>query len=109
MQRYEFESLLFGGNGILPEPFVSPPASAEIAATVAQFGDPELINDSIDTAPGRRLNALFLTHFGVNYDKIGFGPPWASRIGLPLLRENCPRFGRWLNRLERLAEAPQVR
>jgi hypothetical protein len=109
VQRYEFESLLFGGKGILPAPFESPQASAEIAATVARFGDPELINDSIDTAPGRRLNALFLAHFGVNYDKIGFGPPWAGRIGLPLLRANCRRFGHWLHRLERLAEAPQVR
>jgi hypothetical protein len=103
VQRYEFESLLFGGNGVLPPSFESVAASSAIAAVVEQFGDPELINDGHDTAPSRRLGQLFLAHFHVNYDKTGFGPPWAASIGLERLRANCARFGRWLQKLEQLS------
>lgn len=106
VQRYEFEALLFGGNGVLPTSFASDEAAAELAAIVEQFGDPELINDGRETAPSRRLNTLFLAHFRVNYDKTGIGPPWIAQIGLDRLRARCPRFGRWLQRLEQLGATP---
>lgn len=102
VQRYEFESLLFGSNGVLPPSVESVPLSTAIRETVDEFGDPELINDGRDTAPNRRLDRLFLFHLRLHYDKTGFGPVWADRIGLEQLRVACPRFGAWLQRLEQL-------
>ncbi len=104
VQRYEFESLLFGGNGLLPPGIESVAASTGIRQTVSDVGDPELINDAPDTAPSRRLSRLFVQHFRLNYDKTRFGPQWAAHIGLPALRANCSRFGGWITRLERLAQ-----
>lgn len=105
IQKYEFENLLFGGDGVLPPTMESPQLSAAIREVVMQSGDPELINDTRETAPSRRLDRLFLTHLRIHYDKTGHGPVWAGRIGLERLRLACPRFGRWLERLENLPPA----
>lgn len=62
------------------------------------FLDPEAINDSEQTAPSKRLDAIF----GGRYSKTEHGPLIAETIGLAVIRARCPRFDRWLRTLEAL-------
>ncbi len=59
---------------------------------------PEKINDGENTAPKKRLK----NHLR-NYHEIHDGVEVVRRAGLPTLRQRCPRFDRWLTRLESLA------
>lgn len=56
----------------------------------------EDINDGYDTAPSRRIK-----RFIPAYDKAAHGPPIANEIGLNTIRESCPHFNGWLERLQR--------
>ena len=56
------------------------------------------INDSPDNAPSKRIEALMPL-----YRKRLMGPLAAQRIRLATIRKECPHFGDWLARLERLA------
>jgi len=60
-------------------------------------GEPEQINDGVETCPSRRLKALF-----PHYDKKFHGPSICQRIGLSNIRRACPRFNDWLIKLENL-------
>lgn len=66
-----------------------------------EIGDrnPEDINDGVDTAPSRRLTSLV-----PSYRKPLHGPMAIAALGLPALREACPRFDGWVRLLESLAE-----
>jgi hypothetical protein len=87
---YEFEGLLFSSpsarrNKTLGEDILD------------QFnGNPELINNSSQTAPSKRLAVT-------PYRKTTHGPNIAKEIGLDVLREKCKGFNDWLSRLEALA------
>ncbi len=60
-------------------------------------GGPEDIDDGYETCPSRRLKTLYPP-----LDKVLHGPEVAKAIGIPLLREKCPRFADWVQRLEGL-------
>ena len=59
------------------------------------FNSPEEINDSPDTAPSKRVEALV-----PGYEKPFHGNLAVLEIGLDTIRAECPLFRQWLERLE---------
>ncbi|NOU43145.1 MAG: DUF4276 family protein [Methyloglobulus sp.] len=97
IQMYEFEGLLFS----------SPDAMASVLQGESLIdwanlilkehsNNPEKINDSIETAPSKRLDKA------TNYRKTTHGPNIAKEIGLVRIREMCSGFNEWLSKLEEL-------
>lgn len=103
VQCHEFEALLF--SNINEFRWVldgwNQTTQAALAKIAARFPNPEDINDSPTTAPSKRLEALF-AHA---YSKREHGPLIAEEIGLVTIRQHCPRFNRWLDRLAALSSS----
>jgi hypothetical protein len=57
--------------------------------------EPEKINDSSETAPSKRLEAL-----SQKFKKTTTGLTIAKAIGIPAMRATCPLFNAWITRLE---------
>ena len=102
VQVHEFESLLFSAPSVLARYLAKEAIGTAIEAAVAVCGGAEQVNDSPQTAPSKRLSALFHDHLNQRYDKTFHGPLLALEIGLPAIRAACPRFDSWLSQLERL-------
>ena len=99
IQLHEFEGLLFNNievfdNQIAPNEFTD---YIELAKTIAENPNPELINDGKETAPSKRLLRLIK-----GYNKPVYGAILAEAIGLERLRHKCPRFNQWIKGLETL-------
>lgn len=100
VQMYEFEALLFTEvsefewvqDGWCEE------ALQKLQAIRDDSGTPEEINSNIETAPSKRLHAVFAHHF----DKLEHGSIIAESIGLDRIREACPNFDEWISWLESL-------
>lgn len=97
VQVHEFEGLLFSNVDAFDAVFHGGPVGA-LRSIRNQFHTPEDINDNKNTAPGKRIEQLIRS-----YRKRLHGPLLAERIGLETMRQECPRFGAWLRRLESLA------
>lgn len=67
------------------------------AGILAVCGAPELLNDSRETAPSKRI-----LHVCPTYDKITEGLLILEEIGLARIRSQCPHFDAWVTRLEQL-------
>jgi hypothetical protein len=102
IQPHEFESLLFSDIGKLCD--AEPEWNKHRAALLkvrADVEDPEWINDSPHTAPSKRLETL-----RPRYRKTTHGPASAARITLDKIREQCPHFRQWFERLLHLGAQP---
>ncbi|AFL76149.1 DUF4276 family protein [Thiocystis violascens] len=99
IQPHEFEGLLFSDVQALvrTEPSWIAHESC-LAAIRTAFESPEHINDSYETKPSRRLEALLRP----GYKKTRHGPLAAERIGLPRMEQECPHFRGWMDRLRSL-------
>ena len=62
-----------------------------------EFPTPEDINDNQNTAPSRRILRLM-----PRYRKIAGASVVAEKIGLDVIRAECPRFNLWVTQLESL-------
>ncbi|OTP65795.1 DUF4276 family protein [Caballeronia sordidicola] len=102
VQPHEFESLLFSDIGKLCD---SEPEwdiyRAALAKVRAEATNPEWINDSPHTAPSKRLEIL-----RPRYRKTTHGPASAIRITLDKIREQCPHFRQWFERLLQIGAQP---
>lgn len=97
---HEFEALLFAGPAHFAE-WVDTPAVAEHIAAIAQaHTSPEDINDSPHTAPSKRILQCM-----PGYQKTFHGPLIAAEIGLDVIRQTCPHFNAWLERLAALSRS----
>lgn len=96
---HEFEALLFSDCVQLSEALGVAGRSAEFQRIRDQFRSPEEINDSVDTAPSKRIKALT-----PRYDKVLDGVDAAQRIGLERIRAECRHFDSWLTHLESLVK-----
>ena len=100
VQLHEFEALLLSDPSQLATYFVGrESAVAQLVDLVAGAEEPEEIDDGEGTAPSKRIAEVLPEYGDV---KSSVGPLVAEKIGLPVLRQKCPHFGRWLRRLERL-------
>ncbi len=97
VQMYEFEGLLFSDTEALAQGINQPTLAAHFQSIRTAFASPEMINDSPETAPSKRLLQLF-----AEYDKPLHGSLAALEIGLDNIRQECPLFNAWLNRLAQL-------
>jgi len=94
---HEFEALLFSESAILADAIQADPQ--RIDAIIEAFGDPEAINNSGKTAPSKRIEKLH-----GSFKKTSDGIKIARAIGIERMRELCPVFNDWLDRLELLVE-----
>ncbi|WP_458735657.1 DUF4276 family protein [Zobellella taiwanensis] len=91
---HEFEALLFCEPAKFADWLDDEAPIAQLQAIKAQFASPELINNSPQTAPSKRILALV-----PEYRKTLHGPFIAADIGLDAIRAQCPHFNRWIERL----------
>ncbi|MBI3776299.1 MAG: DUF4276 family protein [Gammaproteobacteria bacterium] len=95
---HEFEALLF----VQPEKFAVWTDKADVVSSLGKVAQkhqtPEDINDKPQTAPSKRILDLM-----PEYEKPFHGPLIACDIGLDAMRQSCPHFEAWLQRLEALA------
>jgi hypothetical protein len=97
---HEFEGLLFADVDRLVKQISLDPKQEDEARRVLQavrdqFDTPEDIDDGIKTAPSKRILDVLGT-----YAKVMHGPTIAEAIGLSQLRQACPCFHAWLEKLE---------
>ncbi len=92
---HEFESLLFSECTRFADGIGAPELAPEFQAIRDAFATPEEINDSPQTAPSKRVEALV-----PGYTKPLLGTLAALEIGLPAIRAECPHFRNWIERLE---------
>lgn len=98
IQQYEFEALLFSDLDAIANWLDVPEKSVkELRRIRSEFSTPEDINDSHDTAPSKRIAQSI-----PRYKKTIDGPLLVREIGLATIRTECPRFGKWVTRLESL-------
>jgi hypothetical protein len=97
MQLHEFESLLFNHINIFHEqiPATNLVGLSELQSTFEQFSNPEMINNRPETAPSRRLSRIIK-----GYNKVVYGNILAEAIGLVKIRNKCPRFNAWIDKIE---------
>lgn len=99
LQLHEFEGLLFSDVAIIDKQLTSNQSSKlkDLEKIIKQSQQPELINDSPETAPSKHLLKLY-----PGYEKITHSIIIAQEIGLTSIRKKCSHFDQWLNRLEQL-------
>ena len=94
---HEFEGLLFSDPDKFAQAIGRSELSHEFQAIRDGFPTPEDIDDSPETAPNKRIQAL-----EKHYQKPLMGVQAVQAIGLETIRSECPLFNRWIERLERL-------
>jgi Domain of unknown function (DUF4276) len=94
---HEFEGLLFSDCAAFARGVGRPGIEAALQAIRDDFNTPQEINDSPDTAPSKRVGILV-----PGYQKPLLGVQAVTKIGLEKIREACPHFRAWLDRLESL-------
>ncbi len=99
---HEFEAMLFSDCDRFARGIGFPDLTSEFEEIKHQFASPEEIDDSPDTAPSSRIEALV-----PGYQKPLMGLFAASEIGLDAIWSACPHFRRWLRLLERLPQQGQ--
>ena len=95
IQLHEFEGLLFSDISVFQENFTVDEVDMNaLQKAVEKYDNPEQINDSSRTAPSKRLeNAIN------GYSKVLYGNFLAMEIGLEKIRNKCPLFNEWINKL----------
>lgn len=100
VMMHEFEGLLFSDTARFGLGIGRPDLSPPFQAIRNQFSTPEEINDSPQTAPSKRILKLL-----PSYEKPLMGILAVLEIGLVAIRQECPLFRCWIERLE---QWPQV-
>ena len=101
IQLHEFEALLFSDTGKLAQFFIDRGKEIELLQKdIAKFPSPEHIDQGFTTAPSKRIIARI-----PEFEKLKrvAGPFVVRQIGLPLLRNHCKHFDKWVEVLESLA------
>ncbi len=95
LQFHEFEALLFSDPEIIDKNIIGENKQQQLNRILRAFGvNPELINDSPQTAPSKRLFSLY-----PDFKKTVNGITIAKEIGLEKLREKCSHFDEWIGKL----------
>lgn len=100
VQMYEFEGLLFSCPRRFSIGIGEPDLETSFTQVRQSFTTPEHINDSIHTAPSKRVSELCSA-----YQKPVHGVLAALEIGVDDFRLQCPIFDRWLAEIEALGQA----
>ena len=104
IQKYEFETLMFSDPEYFQSYFGDDKITTEMKKIIEKFQDDiESINDSPQTAPSKRMEALF-EEIGEYYDKVFYGEGIASDIGLDSIRKRAKRFDGWIEKIISLGQ-----
>ena len=95
----EFEGFLFSDAVQFGIGIGRPDLSPKFQAIRDEFATPEEINDSPHTAPSKRIINLV-----PGYEKPLMGTLAALEIGLATIRQECPLFRGWIERLEQVPQ-----
>jgi len=97
IQLHEFESLLFNNIQAFEKCFSKEEFSnkQELIEVLRNYQNPEEINT--ENPPSCRLKRVIK-----GYKKVLMGNFLALEIGLNNIRNKCPRFNNWINKLERI-------
>ena len=95
VMMHEFEGLLFSDAVRFGQGICRPELAPKFQAIRDQFSTPEEINDSPLTAPSKRIVELV-----PGYEKPLMGTLAVLEIGLDAIRQECPLFRAWIERLE---------
>jgi hypothetical protein len=102
IQLHEYEAYFFSDPTCFESFYDHCSDQVAILKTIADsYETPELINDSRETAPSKRIIAQFPDY---ERAKSTYGPLLAESIGLEIIRNKCPHFNSWLLRLESLSK-----
>ncbi len=102
IQKYEFETLLFSEPAYYETYFDNSNARIEMEHIITSCGSVEAINNSVETAPSKRI-CKFFDQYAEQYDKVFHGPSIIHDIGLERIMSECPRFKNWIDRLKDLS------
>lgn len=96
LQLHEFEALVFASEDKLPIALVNKDREIRRVAEVnSEFASPEEINENPDSAPSKRLKAIF-----PEYQKTFHSQLILSQSSIEDLRSKCKHFNSWLLKLE---------
>jgi len=105
VQLHEFETILLCDPGAFATEYLTHDKEIEqLRQLVSAFGSPEEIDDGPNTAPSKRIEALFP---GYPRQKATVGVTIASLIPLATVRQCCLHFDAWITRLENLGAATE--
>lgn len=93
IMMHEFESVLFADCSIAVS-VLGQEVADKMQRIRDEFGDPEKINDSPQTAPSKRIQKLV-----PGYQKPLQGNALASAIGIEVIRRECSHFREWIDSL----------
>ena len=96
IQLHEFEGLLFNNIEVFENNFSRNEIlnHQELLSTIESYPNPEMINDTVENAPSKRLLRLIS-----GYDKVLYGSMLAESIGLGRIREKSLRFNIWIEKI----------
>lgn len=101
IQLHEYETILFSDIYVIDKILSVNWRSQihELRTIIQRFPNPEIINNSPNTAPSKRLEGLYNP-----YQKVTDGVRIAKTIPLDTIKNKCRHFNDWLTRLEGLTE-----
>ncbi len=100
IQLHEFESLILSKPEELEiEYFEHSKEITKLKQLVVEKGNPELINDSPETAPSKRIIKLIPEY---ECNKVSVGASIVGLIGIDFLKGECKHFNDWITKLENL-------
>ena len=102
IQLHEYEALVFCGLDYLTDMYKESQKSIDKLKEVLNLiGNPELVNDSPDTAPSKRIIQAIegVKKHLYNYDKPKAGRYVAEKVGIEVLRKKCSHFNEWVEKL----------
>ena len=101
IQPHEFEALLFSDISKIIETDTlwqgNKTYLAKLQSITNQFPNPELINNSTQTSPSHRLEAIFPT-----YQKVFHSKNIAQKITITHIRTKCRHFNEWCEKISSL-------
>jgi hypothetical protein len=98
LQLHEYEGLLFSDPTAFAAGIGQPHLSRTFDEIRNRFVTPEDINDDPNTAPSKQVLAAYQ-----RYHKRIDGNLAARAVGVARMRQECPHFRHWVERLEALA------
>lgn len=96
LQLHETEALLFSNiDSIIKMKNANDEQKEQLYAIQKMYPNPEDINNSVETAPSKRLEKIFL-----NYRKIIDANRIFSKISIEEIKSKCSNFKMWLSEIE---------
>ena len=97
LQLHEYEALLFSDPIAFASGINQPQLASRFQQIRDEFPTPEDIDDDPQTAPSKRILATYRA-----YQKVLDGTLGARAVGIERMRQECPHFHEWVQRLEAL-------